>query len=284
MQTRQMRVQDWLTRLTGKWWFYLALFLLTFIPAYTSKPYGSDESAGLVIAVLSNAVIYSWKALFPVFKIAPIMIFAALAIWKNRAARAFHLYAALNFLVVGLFENMAFTRGYGFAVLIGNAAISMIIAASWFWEGVVRQSDLGRAKLTADRLWVLPLAALAFWYPINMSTLAPDFKLHYLITSEAGVTFCMMLPVYLAVMLLFLPNVNVVTLRVTSFAGVVIGFLSAVQFFALNQGMGWMGMLHLPLLIISIYAFVLSIRMKDISAMGESPAAGRDPKDLDATG
>lgn len=267
MQTRQMRVQKWLTWLSGKWWFYLVFFLLTFVPAYAAKPYNSRESAGLVIAVLSNAMVYSWKALFPVFKIVPILTFAALALWKDRATRAFHLYAAVNFLVVGLFENMALTPKYGFTVLTGNVAICLIITAVWLWEGVIKQSDFSKAQWSPGRLWVLPLAFIAFWYPINMGTLRPDFNLLYLVTSEAGVTFCMMLPVYLAVLLLFHPNVNIVTLRVTSFAGVVIGLLSAVQFFALNRGMGWMGVLHLPLLVISICAFVLSCRVKNAPAI-----------------
>ncbi|HAW71053.1 MAG TPA: hypothetical protein DCY84_10760 [Firmicutes bacterium] len=248
--------------LTQKWWFYLIIALLTFLPAYTAKPYDSRESAGVVIAVLSNAMVYSWKALLPVFKILPLLIFGMLAVWKDKATRVFYCYGALVFLITGLFENMAITSEYGFAALIGNMVICLIIAAAWLWEAITKHSDFNRVQPSFSRLWVMPLAFMAFWYPVNMDTLQPDFGLHYLITSEAGLTFCMMLPVYLSVMLLFFPDVNLVTLRISSFAGVLIGLLSMMQFFVFNKGMEWMGILHLPLLIISSYAFVLSFRKR----------------------
>lgn len=266
-------MQEWLNRLSGKWWFYLVLLLITFVPPYTAKPYDPAKSAGVVIAVLSNAMVYSWKWLFPLAKIVPLVAFGALALRKGWAARAFHIYAALNFLIVGLFENMASTPQYGFAVLIGNVAVCLLVAASWLWEGIVKQGDFSRARWDLSRVWVLLPAFIAFWYPIDMVTLQPSFRLLYLISSEAGVTFCMMLPVYLAVMILFYPKVNIVTLRVTGFSGLIVGLLSAVQFFVMNEGMTWMGALHLPLLIISAYSFVRSFR-RDTSPQGREIPAG----------
>ena len=74
----------------------------------------------------------------------------------------------------------------------------------------------------------------------------------------------MMLPVYLAVLSVYYPHVNLATLRVTSFAGTVTGLLNVLQWFVLDPHL-WLGMLHLPLLSISVYAFVLSFRGRQSS-------------------
>jgi hypothetical protein len=76
--------------------------------------------------------------------------------------------------------------------------------------------------------------------------------------NEAGLTFCMMLPVYLAV--LASPSVDSTVLRVAGCIGALTGLLNVVEFF-LNASYGWwMGIVHLPLLAMSIYAFVLGMQ------------------------
>jgi len=84
--------------------------------------------------------------MLPVFKISPLLIFGMLAVWKDKATRVFYCYGALIFLITGLFENMAFTSEYGFAALIGNMAICLIIAATWLRpalpDNLVSRSDI----------------------------------------------------------------------------------------------------------------------------------------------
>ena len=53
--------------------------------------------------------------------------------------------------------------------------------------------------------------------------MTPDFNPLMLLTNEAGVTFCMMTPTFLAVLTLFFPLVNRAVLRVTSFVGILLG-------------------------------------------------------------
>ena len=65
-----------------------------------------------------------------------------------------------------------------------------------------------------------------------------------------------MVPVYLVILLLYYPRVNPVTLRVTGLVGFIIGLLSLQFIFSAKTA--WMGVLHLPLLVISLYTLVLT--------------------------
>ena len=110
------------------------------------------------------------------------------------------------------------------------------------------------------KYWFVPESFLAFWFPLNEETMSPYFNPLVLLTNEAGLTACMMIPVYLAVLTLFHPQVNFATMRVTAFAGLITALFNLLQWFVFNPQFWWMGVLHLPLLAISIYAFVLSLR------------------------
>lgn len=105
------------------------------------------------------------------------------------------------------------------------------------------------------------MAALAFLYPVDPVSLRPNFRLVSLSTNAAGVTFCMMTPMYLTVLLLTYPEVNLVILRVTGLVGTIIGLYNLpLNFFFDFPRFWWNGILHIPLLLISLYAFVLSFR------------------------
>ena len=70
-----------------------------------------------------------------------------------------------------------------------------------------------------------------------------------------------MTPVYLGILTLYYPRVNMVTLRITSLLGVIIGFWNVLVSFLLNFDiLWWFGVLHLPLVFISIYALILSFK------------------------
>jgi len=99
------------------------------------------------------------------------------------------------------------------------------------------------------------LEVAAFWFPVNSQTAAPEFNPVYFVANESMVTSCMLIPVILAVLLLYFPRVNPVTLRVTGFIGIIFGLINVLTWFVLNPGMWWMGVMHLPLLIVSSVGF-----------------------------
>ena len=253
-----VRIQEKLDWVTHKWWFFLLFLILFFVPSYGSKGLDPREAPQFAITVVSNALIYSYPSLFPVFKVVPILLILSIVFLGNKMTRVFNIYVATISVLFALFQTMAFTEEYGFAVLTGNLASYSVVAVFWIWEVVAKQNDFTPQKRPPWKYWVVPLAFLAFWYPVDLDTLMPDFAPIYILTSQSGLTYCMMTAVYLAILTLYYPKVNRSTLRATSFAGIITGVLNVMQFFLRTRYSWWMGVLHLPLLTISVYAFVLS--------------------------
>lgn len=89
------KVQAALDRLTRRWWFYLLLLVVFFLPLYAEKGYDPRQTAEVIAEVMPNGTIYSFPALWPVFKVIPLLLLAALLFLRRRAARAFAVYVAL---------------------------------------------------------------------------------------------------------------------------------------------------------------------------------------------
>ena len=70
-----------------------------------------------------------------------------------------------------------------------------------------------------------------------------------------GLTFCFTTPVFLFLLVLFYPKVNAFAYRITAFNGLLYGLFNMTHFF--NPQLRWMGILHLPLLVISLCALLL---------------------------
>jgi len=258
---KREQIQNRLESLTRKWWFLLLFALLFVIPSYSAKPFDARESSQLVAEVLPHAPVYSYPALWPLFKVLPILLVLAIILWGDRATRAFSIYAAVSLLIMAVFDNMAVTERYGFAVITGNVVVYSVVALFWAWEAVVKETDMSPRKRPWWRYWVVPLAFLAFWFPVNTETIRPDWNPLLILTSEGGLALCMMIPVYLAVVTLYYPRINRATVRVTGLAGMITGLLNVVTWLIVNrETMWWMGVLHLPQLSISIYALVISLR------------------------
>ena len=191
------------------------------------------------------------------------LLFISIIFFRNKVTRLFNIYVAISYVLFALLQNIAVTEKYGLGIVTINLAMFLLVAGFWLWEAIVLKNDFRPRKRRAWRYWVIPFAFLAFWYPANPGTLMPDFNPVYLFTNMAGLTFCMMTPVYLAILTLFHPRVNIATLRVTSLVGVIIGFYNVnVNFFIKPDELWWNGVLHIPLLAISMYAFALSFRNK----------------------
>jgi hypothetical protein len=88
------------------------------------------------------------------------------------------------------------------------------------------------------------------------------FSLIDFFINEAGLAYCMITPVILSFLFLYFPNVNKVTLRITSFTGLYFGIMNMLTWFLLNTEYWWMGVIHLPLLINSMIGLILSTKIK----------------------
>jgi len=256
------KVQVILDLITRKWWFLLVFTLIgTLTPPIVTKGYDPSKTGEIILYILENALIKYCSPLYPVFKIIPVILIFALILLGNSVSRVFSLYAGINYLLFAFLQGIAITDKYGFGVVTGNFILMILVAIFWFWEAIINKNNFTPRKPPITRYWVAPLAFLAFWYPINLETGELDFNLAYLFTNPAGLAFCAMTPVYLGILTLYYPEVNIVTLRVTSLLGTIIGFWNLVVNFLIEPyKLWWNGVLHLPLVFISIYALILSFR------------------------
>ncbi len=75
----------------------------------------------------------------------------------------------------------------------------------------------------------------------------------------------MMTPLYISLLILYHPRINIVTLRITSLVGAMIGFYNTLTNFIIFPGLlWWNGILHLPLISISMYGLIISLKKRII--------------------
>lgn len=266
--------QGKLERLTRRWWFYGLFVLIQFIPPYASKGYKfPDEWGDVIMHAIRYAFIYSYSVVFPIFKIIPIILVICIIIFRNKVARIFNIYVSLSYVLFAFGQSVAVTKRYGVAVCTINVVMFLVVAAFWAWEAIVVKNDFKPTRIPLWRYWVVPLLLLAFWYPLDFRTAKPDFNPAHLFTNVAGVTFCMMTSVYVGLLTLYWPRVNQAVLRVTSIVGLIIGLYNVNLNFIFKPGiLWWNGILHIPLLVISLYGLILSLKRPQLKEQTDESA------------
>jgi hypothetical protein len=256
------KIQAKLDLMTRKRWFFLFFILLQFVPPYASKGYELPEWGFVVGDIMRHGFIFSCSQLYPIFKVIPIILIISIIFLKNKVVRAFSIYGGITYILFAFLQLIGISEKYGLGIMVSTLIMFLIVATFWFWEVIAKENDFTPRKKPAWKYWVAPLAFLAFWFPLTPDTLMLDFNPAYLVTNSAGLAFCMMTPVYLAILSLYYQRVNMVTLRVTSLVGVIIAFYNMLNF--LSPKGWWLGILHIPLLTISIFCLVISLRKKPL--------------------
>jgi hypothetical protein len=162
--------------------------------------------------------------------------------------------------IVAIFQNISLETQFGYAILLGNIIIQGLVIITWIYEIKVQKNDFSKINITWWKILCLLLGFFAFWMPSKNGLM--HFSFIDLFINEAGLTYCMITPVALSVLLLYYPDVNRVTLRVTAFVGLYFGIMNMLTWFVLNTEFWWMGVLHLPLLMNSIIGLICSRAIK----------------------
>jgi uncharacterized membrane protein len=260
------KTQIKLELITRKWWFFLFFILIQFIPPYASKGFEISEIGVVTGEVLSHSLVYNIPSFYLIFKILPLVLVIGIILFRNRVTRIFNIYVVSAYFLFAFLQNIAFTEKYGLAIITINIVMFLLVALFWIWEAAIQKNDFSSPTKLSKMYWIIPLVFIAFWYPINPETMGPDFNILYILTNEAGLTFCMMTPVYISLLILYYPRINIVTLRITSLVGVIIGFYNILTNFIMFPSLlWWNGILHLPLISISVYGLIISLkkRMKE---------------------
>jgi hypothetical protein len=255
-------LEDRLEKVTRKWWLVLLFVLLAFIiPPYASKGYSFPEKCEEVgLQGLANPIcpLDEYRV---VFKVVPLVLLVSLVLLPAKVGPIFNIYVALTYIFFALYHGIGKTETYGVIINPGNLTMFLTVSAVWFWEVLVRRNDFSNRKQPLWKYWIAPLVLLAFWFPVSKETGMPDFNPVYLFANKAGLAFCPMTPLYVGVLTIYYPTVNQITLRVSSIVGLGGALVNLYLQFVRYPGlMWWIGVLHLPLLIICSYGLVISLR------------------------
>jgi len=253
--------------LTQRKWFYILVYLLfvviAFLPLYTEHPYDPRDTQQVIFEILKRTALphAAWGWVFHVLTLTVV----GLAVWKPQVGgRAIAAYFGLNYLVIAAVQTHAEIPTYGLAVHTGALVADLLLGLLWLW--VAWKDRLQVSLRDAPRWrWVLfPLALLAFWTPVAVdgTRFVPNFDPLLLLTSpDYGLAYCLLTPVFLFLLVLAYPKVDRLALHVTAFNGLLYGLFNLSLWS--NPDTRWMGVMHLPLLVLSLVAVVLAWRMPE---------------------
>jgi hypothetical protein len=199
-----------------------------------------------------------YKPYGSVFHIATLLIVFAI-LWKpSKLGRVAGGYIGVNYLVIAAVQTMGPTDKYGFVIHTSALVTASLLGATWLVVAFRNAIHPAFKKPTLPVYGLLALALLAYWgpYTAREAMVRPNFDPRLLLTSpDYGLTFCFTTPVFLLGLVFFYPHVSQFAYRATAFCGLLYGLFNLSQWF--SRDTRWMGFLHLPLLIISLYAFFL---------------------------
>ena len=240
-------------------WYKVMLVMIMFIPVITQEKFDSRYTVNVIAEVLKHPYIDNIGILLPVTKVFLFLAFLSLFFMKKHGEKILLGYYAGILIPVSLFQNMAETQ-YGFTFVVGNMIIQLLVCIVLIADLVKGASCISSDQLDRTKLWVISLMCFAFMMPyaIQNDIIVPS--LSSVLTNEAGVTYCMITPVILGMMILFHRGMNPETMHIAAFVGFSFGILNMMTWFGFQIQNWWMGICHLPLFILSFYALRLSAK------------------------
>lgn len=247
-------------------WFKVVLTAITFLPPYTQIKYNHANTSDVIASVMSHPLITSIEWLLPIAKCLLLAIVISHIISAKFSKRFLLGYYAFILLVVGIFQNMAFTKEYGFVWLLGNTIVQLVVFGYCIFDVIKNKTVIKKENLNKNRLWIIAPILLAFLMPYAINSesyVCPAFNSSVLF-NESGVTYCMITPVVIGILLLFSRGVHKPTLSVISYVGFIFGLFNMMTWFGMQTENWWMGVLHLPLIILSFYGLLVANREKTV--------------------
>lgn len=243
---------------TSKWYFFVLLLLAQFIiMPFATRNFNPQQMGQIITVTLDNAPQTHLGNFNIVFQALSVIMILLVVVMKNNVGRIFSGYVALSYLIFAIIQNIAITELYGFSIVTVNVLMFLFVAYAWIREAFRPENSYSFSNLSRRHCWMILLSLFAFYCPFDMQGQL-DFNPIHFMTRNTASAFCMTTPLFLTIMTLNLPNVNIATYRITAIIGFIIGIYNMAPF-ADSQTV-WVGFLHLPLLLISLYCIVVSYK------------------------
>lgn len=252
-----------LARISSKWWFFIMLFLLQFLLVpYASVNFDWQHLNDIIYTTLGNAFQTKLGDSTIYFQTLSLLLLVALFIFRNRMRFVFNLYVTLSYALTAIIQNLAVTEKYGLSIVTVNVIMFLFVAYVWLQETLHPENDYSFANFKWKYSWMIILSLFAYLCPL--ATDGFNFNPLHFFHKNSATAFCLITPLFLTIMTLNIPRINIVTYRITAIIGTIIGFYNMFAFF--NPYTVNLGILHIPLLTVSLYAWILSYRIKkDVS-------------------
>ena len=248
--------------------FYPIIFfiflVISFLPPITQKPYPPEDTQQVIIDLLMVAI-KPFEVFGILFHIVTIILIGWIIVGSIASGRLLFTFMGVNFIFIALVQSFGTTKTYGNVIHTGGLVAFTLLGIFWIWVGVKGGTEPLLADIQWRHMFFLPFAVLSFWapYQFKANVVLPDFNPTLLLTSpDYGLTFCFTTPVFLYLLFILFPKVNIPVYRITAFNGLLYALYNIAHWF--NPDTRWMGVLHLPLLVLSIAALIQS-RKRNIS-------------------
>lgn len=244
-------------------WFKVLLTTIVFIPPYTQMLYDPSHTPDVIAIVMEKPLVLSIAWVLPLVKMFFLVVIVLPFIFDKFPHRFLLGYYVLILLNISIMQNMSFTEKYGFVWLIGNTLVQWVVLLFCLVDILKGKTLIKKENFVASRLWIVLLMLLAFLMPYSVKEGSVYPSLTYdVFFNESGVTYCMITPIVIGILLLYSKGVHKPTLSVISYVGFVFGLLNMMTWFVFQIENWWMGVLHLPLVILSFYGLLISYKEK----------------------
>lgn len=224
------------------------------VPPYCSQNFSFAAWGDIIIYTLLNAITFDLKDITLYAQAAMFVVFILLIILRNKIGKFFTFIVALSFLFYSVTQNIAISEEYGLSIVTSNLITMLLVSTAWFYDLFTSKTKYTFKNLTKRNWYLIIIAVFCFWWPLNLETAQPDFALKGFFYSMSSISFCPMTPIFLIILILCKPSINLITYNITAIGGIVIGFFNMVTIF--HPSSFYSGLYHIPLFAISIYAFL----------------------------
>jgi len=131
-------------------------------------------------------------------------------------------------------------------------------SCSQFWGTLYPKNTFDFSNFRWKYAWMIVLALFAYLCPFTNQGTFDWNPLHFFYKNSVT-AFCLTTPAFLTILTLNIPKINIVTYRITAIIGTIMGIYNMFNF--LNPHTVYVGIMHIPLLTISLYCAILSYRL-----------------------
>lgn len=243
-------------------WFLILMFLSAFIlPPFASNGFEPSEIGNIIAATLSNSFVKYFVPYAYIFQIVAFMFFIGIILLKDKFRKPFTIFAGCSFFVYMIVQNIAITDEFGLSFVTSNIILMLLTSIAWLSDAWKKKTKYTFQNVTPKNGWLIAVAIFCFWWPMNFAG-NPDFNPFHFFTGHVAqsIQFCPMTPIFLIILILCKPTISLSVYRMTAISGTIIGFWNMMNF--INPSTLYVGLYHLPLFLISLYALIDSLKNK----------------------